>query len=98
MQILMIVFYKNLIYYLLQQVIEETLWLRNAGGSQNNLLRVARCCFTWFSIFSFSRLIVSLSFLCSSVSEALFALSFSFLSERFFFIDAKATLAYSRNE
>ena len=32
---------------------------------------------------SFSRLILSLSFLCSSVYEALFALSFSFLSERF---------------
>ena len=40
----------------------------------------------------------------SSVSEALFALSFSFLSERFFsgfyFVHAKAALAcpYSRNE
>ena len=30
------------------------------------------------------------------VSEALFALSFSFLSERFFFIQAKADLAYSQ--
>ena len=49
---------------------------------------------------SFSRLILSLSFLCSSVSEALFALSFSFLSERclFVFVHAKAALAYSRNE
>ena len=53
---------------------------------------------------SFSSLILSLSFLCSSVSEALFALSFSFLSERFFpgfyFVHAKAALAYpySRNE
>ena len=46
---------------------------------------------------SFSRLILSLSILCSSVSEALFALSFSFLSERLFF-HAKAALAYSRNE
>ena len=41
-----------------------------------NLLRVARRCFSCFSFFSFSRLIVSLSFLCSSVSEALFVLSF----------------------
>ena len=38
-----------------------------------NLLRVARRCFSWFSIFSFSRHILSLSFLCSSVSEALLA-------------------------
>ena len=42
-----------------------------------NLLRVARRCFSWFSVFLFSRLILSLSFL--SVSEALFALRFSFL-------------------
>ena len=63
-----------------------------------NLLRVARHCFSWFSIFSFSCLILRLSFLCSSVSEALFALSFSFLSERFFFVHAKAALAYSPNE
>ena len=34
----------------------------------------------------------------SSVSEALFALSFPFLSERFFFMHAKATLARSRNQ
>ena len=47
-----------------------------------NLFRVARRCFLWFSVFLFSRLIFSLSFLYSSVSE-LFALSFSFLSERF---------------
>ena len=40
----------------------------------------------------FSRLILSLSFLCSSVSEASFALRFSFLSERFF-VHAKAALA-----
>ena len=44
---------------------------------------------------SFSHLILSLSFLCSAVSEALFALSFPFLSERFFFVHAKAALAYS---
>ena len=49
---------------------------------------------------SFSRLIVSLSFLCSSISEALFALSFSFLSEYLLllFVHANAALAYSRNE
>ena len=52
----------------------------------------------WFSILSFSRLILSLPFLCSSVSEALLALSFSFLSERFFFVHAKAVLACSQNE
>ena len=46
---------------------------------------------------SFSCLILSLSFLYSSVSEALFALNFSFLSE-LFFVHAKAALAYSRNE
>ena len=74
-------------------------FLFNSLSSPNfNLLRVARRCFSWFSIFSFSRLIFSLSFLCSSVSEALFALSFSFLSECFFFVHAKAALAYSRNE
>ena len=41
------------------------------------------------SIFSFSRLILSLSFLWSSVSVTLFASSFSFLSERFFFVMLK---------
>ena len=49
-----------------------------------NLLRKARRCFSWCAVFSFSGLILSLSFLCSSVSEALFALSFSFLSEHSF--------------
>ena len=63
-----------------------------------NLLRVARRCFSWFSIFSFSRLILSLSFLCFSVSESLLALNFSYLSERVFFVHTKATLAYSWNE
>ena len=53
---------------------------------------MARRCFSWFSIFSFSRLILCLSFLSSSVSEALFALSFSFLSERFFFVKLKLLL------
>ena len=77
-----------------------------------NLLRVARRCFSYSSVsgdlffplslllaLSFSRLILRLSFLCSSVSEVLLALSFSFLSERFFFsfffVHAKA-LAYRK--
>ena len=63
-------------------------FLSNSLSSPHfNLLRVARRCLSWFSVFLFSRLILSL---CSSVSEALFALSFSFLSERFFFIHALA--------
>ena len=73
-----------------------------------NLLRVARRCFfvsgdLFFPLvllltLSFSRLILSLSFLFSSVSEVLLALSFSFLSERFFsffFVHAKS-LAYRK--
>ena len=39
-----------------------------------------------FSHFRVLSSILSLSFLCSSVSEALFTLSFSFLSERFFLV------------
>ena len=50
-------------------------------------------CLVLLLALSFSCLILSLSFLCSSVTEALFALSFSFLSERFFFVHAKAALA-----
>ena len=42
-----------------------------------------------FSHFRVLSSILSLSFLCSSVSEALFTLSFSFLSERFFFVVIK---------
>ena len=63
------------------------------------------CSFLVLLSLSLSSLVLSLSFLCSSVSEALFALSFSFLSEFFFFfgfyfVHAKAALAYpySRNE
>ena len=37
-----------------------------------NILRVARHCFLWFSVFLCSRLFLSLSFLYSSDSEALF--------------------------
>ena len=52
-----------------------------------------------FSHFRVLSSILSLSFLCSSVSEALFTLSFSFfLSERFFFVHDKAALARSRNQ
>ena len=59
---------------------------------------IGQGCFSWFSIFSFSRPILSLSFHCSSVPEALFALNLLILRECFFFVHAKATLAYSRNE
>ena len=62
-----------------------------------NLLRVARRCFLWFSVFLLTRLILSLSFLCLQ-SLALFALSFPFLCDCFFFVHAKAALAHSRNE
>ena len=48
-----------------------------------------------FSHFRVLSSILSLSFLCSSVSEALFTLNFSFLSERFFFVHDKAALARS---
>ena len=51
-----------------------------------------------FSHFRVISSILSLSFLCSSVSEALFTLSFSFLSERFFLVHDKAALARSRNQ
>ena len=64
-------------------------FLFNSLLSPRYILRVARRCFSWFSIFSFSRFILSHSFLHSSVPEALFALSFSFPSERFFFIMLK---------
>ena len=49
------------------------------SSSSFNLLTVARRCFSWFNIFTFSLLILSLSFFCSSVSDALFPLSFSFI-------------------
>ena len=48
-----------------------------------------------FSHFHVLSSILSLFFLSFSVSEALIALSFSFLSERFFFVHAKAALARS---
>ena len=73
-------------------------FLSNSFSSPRyNLLRMAKRWFLWSSV-SFSRLILSLSFLCSTVYEALFALSFSFLSERFSSVHAKAALAYSQNE
>ena len=49
-----------------------------------------------FSHFRVLSSILSLSFLCSSVSEALFTLSLSFLSERFFFLMIKLLLERSR--
>ena len=53
------------------------------------------------SMANLSRLVAasysSLVLLSSSVHEALFALTFSFLSD-FFLIHAKSALAYSRNE
>ena len=58
-----------------------------------NLLRVARYCFMWFSVFLFSRLI--LFFPLSSVSEALFALIFPFLKESCL-VHAKVALSHSR--
>ena len=51
-----------------------------------------------FSHFRVLSSILSLSFLCSSVSEALFTLSFSFLRECFFFVHDKAALARNRNQ
>ena len=48
-------------------------------------------------LFSFSGVILNPQ-LCSSVSEALFTLSFSYLSERFFFVHDKSALARSRNQ
>ena len=68
------------------------------SSTRFNLLRVSRISFSWFSVFLYSHLILCLYFLCSSVTEALFALSFSFLCERFVFIHAKSALAYIRNE
>ena len=64
-----------------------------------NRVRVTMCCFMFFS-----RLLIFASypqpfFPLSSVAETLFALSFPFLIERFFFVHAKAALlAHSRNE
>ena len=61
-----------------------------------NLLRVDSVVFYFH--FRVLPSILSLSFLCSSVSETLFALSFSYQSERFFFVHDKAALALSRNQ
>ena len=74
-------------------------YLSNSFSSpRSNLLRVARCSFLWFSGFfinaSYPRPFVPLSL----VAEALLALSFPFISERFFFVRAQAALAHSRNE
>ena len=87
----------------------------NLSSPHFNLLRVTSRCFSWSSVsdnlffssssflallsLSFFRLVVSLSFLCYSISEALFALSFYFLIEHLMllFVHAKAALAYGRN-
>ena len=65
-----------------------------------SLQSLANRCFSWLSIFSFSRHILNpqpffpLFFgLSSSV-----CFKFSFLSERFFFVHAKAALVHSRNQ
>ena len=56
-----------------------------------HLLRVGRRCYSVvFSFLTFASY--------PQQTEAPFAISFSFLSERFFFVNAKAALAYSRNE
>ena len=56
-----------------------------------HLLRVGRRCYSVvFCFLTFASY--------PQHTEAPFALSFSFLSEHFFFVHAKATLAYSRNE
>ena len=56
-----------------------------------HLLRVGRRCYS--VVFCF------LTYACyPQHTEAPFDLSFSFLSERFFFVHAKAALAYSQNE
>ena len=71
-------------------------------SSVSDDLFFSSCSFFGFLLLAsfYSRLILSLSLLCSSV--VLFALSFSFLSVwgffGFFFEHAKAALAYSRNE
>ena len=68
----------------LSTIFSSLRFLSNSLSSPRlNLLRVAWHCFLYFFPL-FLCLILSLSFLYSSVSEALFALSFSFLSERFF--------------
>ena len=61
-------------------------------------LESGKALFLWLSIFSFSHLILNPQPFFSSISEALFALSFSFLSEHFFFVHAKAALARTRNQ
>ena len=84
---------------LLATTLSSLSFLSNSFSSPRfNLLRVARCCFSWSSVsddlffsscrflvlllaLSYLHLILSLSFLCSSVSETLFALSSSFQSE-----------------
>ena len=73
---------------LLMTTFSSLRFLSNSLSSPRfNLLRVARRCFLCFSVFLFSRLILSFSF-CFKFKP--------FLSERFFFVHAKAALAHSR--
>ena len=58
--------------------------LQSFGSGQRSFL---------FSHFHVLSSILSLSFLCSSASEALFTLSFSFLCDRFFFLMIKLLLS-----
>ena len=84
--------------FLLATIFSRFRFLSNSLSSPLfNLLRVARSCFLWFFVFFFPHLILGLSFLYSSVSDALFAqlliykatlarCSFSWFSVFFFLI------------
>ena len=80
--------------FLLSTTFSRLRFLSNSLSSPRfNLLRVARSCFSWFSVFFFSRLILGLSFLYVLQSLMLYLLNFSFISERLFFVHAKSALA-----
>ena len=84
--------------FLLSTTFSSLRFLSNSLSSPRfNLLRVARSCYSWFSVFFFSRLILGLSFHVLQ-SLMLYLLNFSFISERLFFVHAKSALAYSCNE
>ena len=79
--------------FLLSTTFSSLRFLSNSLSSPRfNLLRVARSCFSWFSVFFFSRLILGLSFLYVLQSLMLYLLNFSFISERLFFVHAKSAL------
>ena len=74
-----------------QTIIDDLYFLQWPGTVSCGLLFLSTCSFFVLLLaLSFSCLIFCLSFLCSLVSEALFALSFSILSERLllFFVHA----------